>query len=109
WWNWHVKTTFPISKHQISAQAYSKQLNGESHTELLKIGHKFIEQIFSLNSLSTKGIILINVILIVAWLFIRLKEHHKNDLLGVVLLLDLIFVAYYVSLFGMYILSMPYK
>lgn len=108
WWNWHVKTTFPISKHQISAQAYSKQLSGESHTELVKIGHKFINQILSLNSLSTKGIILINVILIVTWLFILLRKQQKNNLLGVALLLDIIFVAYYVSLFGMYILSMPY-
>lgn len=108
WWNQHVKQTFTVSKHEISTQAYSKQLNGESHQELLKIFHKFIEQIFSLNSLSTKGIILINVVLIGTWIYARLLKDLKNNLLGMALLLDFVFVAYYVSLFGMYILSMPY-
>lgn len=36
WWNWHVKHTFTLSKHQISTQAYSHQLNGESHRTLKK-------------------------------------------------------------------------
>lgn len=108
WWTWHVKHTFTVSKHQISAQAYAQQLNGESHQALLKIGHKFLSQIFSLNSLSTKGILLINVVLVVTWLYVRLRQHQRNNLLGMALLLDVIFVAYYGSLFGMYILSMPY-
>jgi len=108
WWDWHVKHTFTVSKHQISTQAYSKQLHGESHQELLKIFHKFIEQIFNLNSLSTKGIILINVVLILTWIFVQFYKHQRNNLLGMTLLLDLVFVAYYGSLFGMYILSMPY-
>ena len=108
WWEWHVKHTFTISKHQISAQAYTKQLSGESHQELFKIAHKFIGQILSLNSLSTKGIILINVVLIGVWLYARLRAHQRNNLLGMAVLLDVIFIAYYGSLFGMYILSMPY-
>ncbi|MFD1548524.1 ABC transporter permease [Levilactobacillus fuyuanensis] len=108
WWEWHVKHTFTLSKHQISTQAYSKQLNGESHQELLKIAHKFIGQILSTNSLSTKGIILINVVLIGMWIYIRLRAHRRNNLFGMAFLLDIVFIAYYGSLFGMYILSMPY-
>jgi len=108
WWNQHVKSTFTVSKHQISTQAYSKQLNGESHQALLKIAHKFIEQITSLNSLSTKGIIMINVVLIATWLVVRIYKHQRNNLLGIALLLDFVFITYYISLFGMYILSMPY-
>lgn len=108
WWSKHVKNTFTVSKHQISTQAYTKQLNGESHQALVKIGHKFIEQIFNWNSLSTKGILLINAVLILTWLFVWLRQHQRNYLLGIALLLDLIFVIYYISLFGMYILSMPY-
>lgn len=108
WWEWHVKHTFTVSKHQISTQAYAKQLHGESQQALIKIGHKFLTQIFSLNSLSTKGILLINIVLILTWLFIRLRQHQRNNLLGMALLLDLIFIVYYGSLFGMYILSMPY-
>ena len=108
WWEWHVKHTFTISKHQISAQAYTNQLSGESHQELLKIGHKFISQILSLNSLSTKGIILINVVLVAVWIYARIRAHQRNNLLGMAVLLDIVFIAYYGSLFGMYILSMPY-
>ncbi|GEO47730.1 hypothetical protein [Companilactobacillus kimchii] len=108
WWNWHVKQTFPISKHQISTQAYSKQLNGESHRALLKIAHKFIEQITSFNSLSTKGILLINIVLIITWMFVKFYQHQHNNLLGMAILLDIVFIVYYISLFGMYILSMPY-
>lgn len=108
WWQWHVKQTFTVSKHQISTQAYAKQLSGESQQALLKIGHKFLNQIFSLNSLSTKGILLINVVLIVTWAFVRLRQHQRNNLLATAILLDVIFIAYYASLFGMYILSMPY-
>ncbi|MGP9050603.1 hypothetical protein [Lactiplantibacillus plantarum] len=108
WWEWHVKHTFTVSKHQISTQAYARQLSGENHQALIKISHKFLTQIFSLNSLSTKGILLINIVLILTWLFIRIRQHQRNNLLGIALLLDMIFVAYYGSLFGMYILSMPY-
>ncbi|AKP64640.1 mutg family lantibiotic protection abc superfamily atp binding cassette transporter permease [Levilactobacillus koreensis JCM 16448] len=108
WWEWHVKTTFTESKHEISAQAYSHQLSGEGTGHIVKIGEKFLHQILSLNSLSTQGIILINVILFVAWFIIRHRNHQRNQLLGMMILLDFVFILYYGSLFGMYILSMPY-
>lgn len=41
WWQRHVKQTFTVSKHQISTQAYAKQLSGESQQALLKIGTSF--------------------------------------------------------------------
>lgn len=108
WWNWHVKRTFTLSKHEISTQAYSKQLNGMNHQQLIHISHKFYDQILSWNSLSTKAILLINVVLILTWFFVRFYQGQKNNLFGMALLLDFVFIAYYISLFGMYILSMPY-
>lgn len=108
WWNWHVKHTFTLSKHEISTQAYSKQLSGESHQQLMKIAHKFVEQILSWNSLSTKGILLINAALILTWFFVRIFQDQRNNLLGIAILLDAVFIIYYISLFGMYVLSMPY-
>lgn len=109
WWSQHVKATFTaVSKHQISTQAYKSQLSNESSTVILKIGHKFIHQILSWNSLSTKGVILINVGLIVAWLITRIFLDKKNNLLATLIALDLSFVAYYISVFTMYIVSMPY-
>lgn len=51
---------------------------------------------------------MINVVLIVTWAFVQLRQHQRNNLLATAILLDVIFIAYYASLFGMYILSMPY-
>ncbi|WP_025023987.1 hypothetical protein [Companilactobacillus nodensis] len=109
WWNLHVKSTFAaVSKHQISSQAYKHQLSSESSTVILKIGRKFMHQIMSTNSLSTKGVILINIGLIIAWLIIRIFLDKKTNLFATLIALDLSFVAYYISVFAMYIVSMPY-
>ncbi|GEO67484.1 ABC transporter permease [Levilactobacillus spicheri] len=108
WWEWHVKTTFTESKHEISAQAYSQQLAHEGTRAVYKIGQRFLDQIFSQQSLSTKGILLINVVLLVSWLLLRVVSHQRTPLVKLALLLDVIFILYYGSLFGMYILSMPY-
>lgn len=109
WWSDHVKTVFTtVSKHQISTKAYSHQLASEGGTVIAKIGHKFLEQIFSGNSLSTKGVLLINVTLLVAWLVIRFVSHKHSNLLKTVLAIDFVFVSYYISLFAMYVVSMPY-
>ncbi|SMS15381.1 ABC transporter permease [Levilactobacillus zymae] len=108
WWTWHVKHTFSESKHEISAQAYSHQLSHEGGGTVLKIGHKFVAQIFSGQSLSTEGIVLINVLLVVCWLLIRWRAHQRNPLLKTLLAIDVMVLLYYGSLFGMYVLSMPY-
>ncbi|MCZ9311086.1 hypothetical protein PAF15_03740 [Weissella koreensis] len=97
-----------VSKHEINAQAYKQQLAGESSQIIGKIGHKFLEQIFSLSSLSTKGVILVNLTLIIAWFIIRLCLKKRNNLLVSLIAIDLSFVAYYISVFAMYIVSMPY-
>lgn len=108
-WNQHVHATFKaVSKHQISTQAYQSQLAHESTTVILKIGHKFLQQILSLNSLSTRGVLLINIGLLIAWIVIRWFINKPNHLLGTLIAIDFSFVAYYISVFAMYIVSMPY-
>lgn len=107
-WNYHVKHTFTASKHEISSQAYSHQLSGESTQTILRIVHKFVTHILSWQSLATKGFILINVTLLVAWLVIRLICKKKNYLLGGLVLLDVMAGLYYGSVLAMYLVSMPY-
>lgn len=109
WWEQHVHATFKVSKHEISAKAYGQQLSTEGSAKILKIGHKMLEQLFNLNSLSVQGILLINATLLIAWLLIWLSSHKKTNLLKMLAVIDLIFVTYFGSLFGMYILSMPYN
>lgn len=109
WWSQHVHTAFQaVSKHEISVQAYQDQLNSESTATISKIGHKFLEQIFSFNSLSTKGVILINFVLIISWIIIRLFLKKRSHLFSSLIAIDVSFVIYYISVFGMYIVSMPY-
>ncbi|WP_125766374.1 glycosyltransferase family 39 protein [Lapidilactobacillus wuchangensis] len=109
WWSWHVKTTFTkVAKHQISRQAYQQQLSHESRSVILKIVHQFCQQVFSLDSLSTQGVILINLLLLISWLIIRIIIHQKNNLGQVLLALDLSFILYYFSVLAMYLVSMPY-
>lgn len=107
-WEYHVKHTFTESKHEISSQAYSQQLNGESTQTIMRIVHKFMTHILSWDSLATKGFILINVTLLVAWLVIRLICKKKNYLLGSLVLLDVMAALYYGSVLAMYLVSMPY-
>lgn len=109
WWQWHVKHTFTsVSKHQISVSSYRRQLTKEGMQNIYKIGHKFLEQIFSFNSLSTKGVLLINIILLIAWLTIKYLIGKRNNLFKVLVALDVVFVVYYFSVFAMYIVSMPF-
>nr|WP_304054167.1 ABC transporter permease [Levilactobacillus namurensis] len=107
-WQWHVHATFTVSKHEISAQAYRHQLTSESPATILKIARKFGEQILNPQSLSTQGILLLNILLVGAWVVIRLGNRRRNPLLKTAAWLDGMFGLYYLSLLGMYVLSMPY-
>jgi len=109
-WSWqrHVQATFTLSKHEISAQAYQHQLAGESAHTILKIAHRFGQQILNPQSLSTKGLLLINAVLLLSWVLVRFGNGRRNPLLKTLGLLDGLFLLYYGSLLGMYLLSMPY-
>lgn len=107
-WQHHVQTTFTLSKHEISAQAYQHQLAGESPQMLLRIGQHFLRHVLDWHQLSTQGLLLINAVLLGAWLIIWLVNGHHNRLWATVLLIDGLMLLYDASLLGMYVLSMPY-
>jgi hypothetical protein len=108
-WQSHVHATFTsVSKHEISTKAYAKQLSGEGAAHIVKILKRMIQQIFSWGSLSTEGLLFINAVLLLVFLLIRFYAKKKNNLLRVLMILDVIFLVYTISLFLMYILSMPY-
>ena len=108
WWEIHVHATFTTSKHEISASAYQSQLANDGMTGFINIGKAFLHQIFSFNSLSTVGFLVLNIGLIVAWVIFKYICHYPNKLLKLLGWLDLISLLYYGSLLGMYVLSMPY-
>lgn len=109
WWNQHVHSAFKtISKHQISTQAYQQQLHHEGNAVIIKIGHRFLDQVLNWNALSTRGVLLINVSLLIAWIIITFFMHRKNSLFKALLAIDVSFLVYYGSVFAMYLVSMPY-
>ena len=108
WWEIHIHLTFTTSKHEISATAYQSQLANDGLNGFLKIGHTFLNQIFNWSSLSTQGLLVLNIGLIGAWAIIKYGCHHPNPLLKRLGVLDLLTGLYYISLLGMYVLSMPY-
>lgn len=108
WWEIHVKLTFTESKHEISANAYSHQLSQDGIHGFIVIGQQFLKQIFNFGSLSTQGFLVLNILMIGGWAIIKYTCHHPNNLLKLLGWLDLVSLLYYFSLFGMYVLSMPF-
>lgn len=106
-WSRHVKQSFMTSKHEISAAAYGQQLQQESGQYFSEIAHKMLQANAHLSSLSTRGFILFNVVLLVTWIVLKMLGH-RNRLLKMALLFDGIFMIYYFSMYVMYIVSMPY-
>ncbi|WP_125767655.1 glycosyltransferase family 39 protein [Lapidilactobacillus wuchangensis] len=108
WWGIHVHRTFKVSKHEISLKMYQHQFATEGSDHILKIGHKMLAALSNIQSLSVQGVLLVNLVLFISWLLIYKGLRHKNSLLKIMFGLDVIFLVYVFSLFGMYIFSMPY-
>ncbi|RRG18766.1 ABC transporter permease [Weissella viridescens] len=106
WWQYHVKHLFPESKHQIDTASYGAQLSGEHTSYLIEIAKKMLHANSELSSLSTQGLILINGVLLLTWLGLKLLGQ-RNRLLKMAILFDVMFLLYYISIYGMYIVSMP--
>lgn len=108
WWNYHVKTTFALSKHEISATAYKSQLAHETTAQIWGIGRKMVHALCSGSSLSANGILLLNLIVLAGWGLLRFWCRKQNALLKVLFAIDVGVILYVISLFGMYVLAMPY-
>ena len=73
-----------------------------------KIINLFVKSIFDVSSLATQGFILINVIMLVAFIIIGIRLKHKRLFLDLVFI-DMSFVTYYISILLMYLTAMPTK
>lgn len=106
-WLNHVKSTFTTSKHQLDANAFSGQLNAEGVEYMQEIAGRMLDASLQWSSLSTRGIVFINIAMFTIWLWMRLIKR-KTHLLAQLVLLDVVFMIYYLSIFAMYLVSMPY-
>lgn len=106
-WLKHVKATFTASKHQLDASAVSGQFNGQDVAYMQDIWQRMIDASLQWSSLSTRGMLFINISMLVIWLWMRVLKK-RTLLLYQLLLLDVVFILYYLSIFAMYLVSMPY-
>lgn len=106
-WKAYVKANFPITKHEVSVSAY-QAIFGEKDTTIIdQISQFFVTTITSLQTLSTQGIVLTQVIVIVAYLIIRFRVQRRAPILWQLLLIDVIVIVYYLGIYAMFLFSMP--
>lgn len=106
-WNAYVKANFAITKHEVSVSAH-QAIFGEKDTTIIdQISQFFVTTITSLQNLSTQEIVLIQAILIFAYLIIRFRVQTKTPILWQLLLIEIIVIIYYLDIYAMFLFSMP--
>lgn len=106
-WNIYVKTNFPVTKHEVSVDSYQEIFSSKGSEVIQQISDLFLSTIFNIQTLSTQGIILVNVILLGAYLAIRFISKRKNPLLWQLVLINMIVLVYYIGIYFMFLFSMP--
>lgn len=85
-----------------------KQIFGEKDSQILQqITDVFVKTITDVTTVSTQGILLIQVILLGSWLFVRFIIKKRNPFLKELLLIDGIIGLYYLGIYAMFLFSMP--
>ncbi|WP_286784172.1 hypothetical protein [Streptococcus sp. UBA4344] len=109
-WQKHVSNNFPdaaSAKHAVSMTDLRQILSGHVAGVPEKIINLFVKSIFDINSLSTQGIIILNLILLVAFIIIGIRLKHIKNVLVTWLFIDISIVTYYISILLMYLTAMP--
>lgn len=108
-WDLHVENTFTeeVSKHSVNIGSYQDIFAEKTNEITTQIIHTFTSTVIDWHSLSTQGIIFVNVIFIGAYLIIRVGFKRKNSLIKMLFLTDAIVILYYIGILGMFLFSMP--
>lgn len=106
-WNTYVKVTFPITKHEVSVTSYQEIFQAKDGTIIQQITELFIDTITSLSTVSTQGLLLVQVIMIGAYIIIRWGIGRKNPILWQLALINIITIIYYIGIYAMFLFSMP--
>lgn len=106
-WNIHVKASFPVTRHEVSVTSYQEIFQAKDGTIIHQITDLFIDTIRSLSTVSTQGILLVQVMMIGAYSIIRWEIGRKNPILLQLALIDIITIIYYIGIYAMFLFSMP--
>lgn len=74
-WNIHVKANLPVTKHEVSVTSYQEIFQAKDGTIVHQITDLFIDAITSLSTVSTLGILLVQVMMISAYFICLLYRH----------------------------------
>ncbi|MFW3364598.1 hypothetical protein ACN2AU_08515 [Aerococcus viridans] len=105
--NIYVKVNFPVTEHEVSVTSYQGIFQAKDGTIIQQIADLFIDTITSLSTVSTQGIILVQVMMIGAYMMIRWVIGRKNPILWQLALIDIITIIYYIGIYTMFLFSMP--
>ena len=108
-WRVHVANVFTkVSKHALNLQAYQSQVDHESANTQRLIVQKFMSYMTNTDTLFFRGILLVNIALLLTWLVIRVGLHKRSYSLLMLAITDLVTAIYMIGVLGMYVVSMPY-
>lgn len=108
-WNVHTSLAFSgeASKFSYDFQGFGALKLDKTAEQVQSISALFVQTVFSLGELSTRGVLLFNALALAAYLVARFAFHKRWKLLWALLALDAALVLYYAGILGMYIVSMP--
>lgn len=106
-WSKYVQRTFTESKHEVNLSAYQQIFNDKDTTILNQITELFFNTILDFRTISTQGILLVNLIMLIGFIILRYGLKYKNNFLKELLLIDSIIISYYIGIYLMFLFSMP--
>lgn len=108
-WNIHSSTAFSAgtSKFSVSAENLSTVYSAKTPAQVSMVISNFLTSVLSLDSLATLGIVIFNVLALLAFLIARIAFKKKWKLLKVLIVLDIGVMLYYVGILAMFLYTMP--
>jgi len=103
-WSLHTEQEFKGVENKFDIQELSID---KSQNEIQEIVDLFITSSIDLSTRSAQGILVSNVISIIAIIFNKLFFHKKWRLLKALISLNLVLILYYLGILALYIFSMP--
>ena len=106
-WQKHVKSVFEegmVSKHSLSIEYFESVFGDKTKEQISEIFHNYLEAVFQIRNEFLFFLILAVILLLVSRVA---KGSHFADIRKKVLFYIGVYVIYQISLFGMYMFSMP--
>lgn len=109
-WQRHIALHFTNAseaKHAVSFSELGHIMTGKIGGVAREIIDAFTSQSLDLSQLATRGIIALNVVMLVVMLAFVLLRKHSRRLITAWFLVDVMIVAYYIGILLMYLTAMP--